>query len=268
VTPSRARSEVDVAVRLRADGPVVAIFECRARGAVADVTWVEQVVTKARDLEGAPSAVLVSTSGFTGPARDKAAAYEHDVRLVTEVEAEEFSEWFRAAHVVRVVTTRQLHGCEVQLTSDDADDFAPATKTAIEQDGLDSAIFQRKAHPPLSARQLFEEWYARTREQLERDVLVDGGPIRRKVPIHFSDPERSLGVETSAGRRAVAAIALDVEMVREARLVPIARATRYIHDHGDLSQAVDFHLGGDLGTLFLHRRPAGPTLVRHRPPDR
>src|SRR6478609_2580379 len=69
--------EVDVAIRASEESPVIAICECRDRAGVEDVTWIEQVVTKARDLEESPPAVLVSSSGFSDAARTKAQTYGH-----------------------------------------------------------------------------------------------------------------------------------------------------------------------------------------------
>lgn len=259
--------EVDVAIRPTWDGPVIAICECRDRAGVEDVTWVEQVVTKARDLEGSPPAVLVSSSGFSAPAREKASAYGHDVRLVTDVTLEEFRSWLQMEHVVLVVCDRGLRGCEIELAPADAEAFAPSVSEALAKDGLAACIFNRQRLWPVSALHIFEEWWKRSQEQVERDVPVDGKPIRRPVPITFRQPDECFSIETELGPRAVAGVLLHVEVTRTQRLVPTSRVTRYSEDGADLVESVEFDLDGNLGTVSLHKVSEGPIHIRWRSPD-
>lgn len=259
--------EVDVSIRASEDGTVIAICECRDRAAAEDVTWVEQVVTKARDLEGSPPAVLVSSSGFSAPAREKAGAYGHDVRLITDVTLEEFRSWFQVEHMVLVVCDRGLRGCDIELTSDDAEAFAPSVSDALKTEGLAACIFQRQRLWPLSAMHIFEEWWKDKREQVERDVPADGKPVRRPVPMIFETPEECLSIETDLGPRSVRALRLHVEVTRTKRLVPASRVTRYSEDSADLAESVEFDLDGGPGTVSLHKMSDGPTHVRWRPQD-
>src|SRR5262245_39374323 len=65
--------EVDASIRLHAgSAPILVTVECRDRVSVQDVTWIEQIASK-RDSVGAARTIAVSSSGFTGPARSKAA---------------------------------------------------------------------------------------------------------------------------------------------------------------------------------------------------
>lgn len=258
---------MDVSIRDTGDGPVIAICECRDRAGVEDVTWVEQVVTKARDLKGSPPAVLVSSSGFSAPAREKAAAYGHDVRLVTNATLEEFQSWFQMEHVILVVCDRGLRGCDIELTPDDAEDFSPSVSEALARDGLGACIFERQRLWPVSAMHIFEEWWKRTQGQVERDVPADGRPVRRPVPITFEQPEESFSVETELGPRPVAAVRLHVEVSRTKRLVPASRVARYSKSDSDLAESVEFDLDGNMGTVSLHKMSDGPIHVRWRPPD-
>lgn len=260
--------EVDVSVRASAEGPVIAICECRDRASAEDVTWIEQVVTKARDLEGSPPAVLVSSSGFSEAAREKVRSYGHDVRLVTDVSLDEFHSWFQLEHVVADETQRGLAGCDIELTGEEDAVFAPAVSKALESDGLNAPIFERATLPAVSANHIFEEWYKRTHDQIKRDVPADGKPFRRAVPITFSEPEACFCVDTETGPRPVAAVRLQVEITRSKRLVPASRVTRYSDQGGgNLAESVEFDLDSDLGTVSLHRMSEGPIHVRYRPEE-
>jgi hypothetical protein len=271
LSPDRVRDtvtgrsrEVDVAVRVSEEGPVIAICECRDRASTEDVTWIEQVVTKARDLEGCPPAVLVSSSGFSKAARQKARSYGHDVRLITDVTLDEFRSWFQVEHVVLEETERRLLGCDIELTSGDAD-FAPMVSDALAEKGLEACIFNRQVRGPVSPMHVFEEWYKQNHDQVQQDVAPDGRPVRRPVPITFTEPGQSLSIETDTGPRPVAGIRLHVEIIRTRQLVPASRATRYSDDRADLAESVEFHLDNKHGTVSLHKLSEGPIHVRYRP---
>jgi hypothetical protein len=259
--------EVDVSIRVSDESPVVAICECRDRAGTEDVTWIEQVVTKARDLEGSPPAVLVSSAGFSEAARVKARSYGHDVRLVTDVSLAEVRSWFQVEHIVLDVLERGLRGCDVELTPDDADGFSAAVSRALTEEGQAAPIFERKALPAVSALQIFEEWWKEKHEIVEHAVPADGRPLRRPVPITFAEPEECFSVETVYGPRAVAALLLHVEITRTKRLVPASRVTRYSEDEGDLAESVEFEFGDGMGTVSLHKLSEGPIHVRYRPGD-
>jgi hypothetical protein len=259
--------EVDVAIRASGEGAVIAICECRDRVGVEDVTWIEQVVTKARDLEGSPPAVLVSSAGFSEAAWKKATAYGHDVRLVTEVTLEEFRKWFAVEHVVLLVTERGLRGCDIELAGEDAEAFSPAVSEALAKEGIKACIFKRQRLWPVSAMHIFEEWWKRAREQVERDVPSDGTPFRRLVPITFQKPEECFSVETNIGPRPVAAVRMHVAITRTKRLVPASRVTRYSKDGDGLAESVEFDLHENMGTVSLHKITEGPIHVRYRPDE-
>ncbi len=259
--------EVDVAIRASDGGRVIAICECRDRANAEDVTWVEQVVTKARDLEDSPPAVLVSSSGFSEPAKEKARNYGHDVRLVTDVTIDEFRSWFQVEHTTVEELERQLLGCAVELTPEDAESFAPELSDLMDKEGLAAAIFDRQKGDPVSPLQVFENWFAEKAEQVQKDVPQDGVPFRRWVPISFSEPEECFSIQTDLGPRSVAVIHLHVQITRSRRLVPVSRATRYSGKDGDLAENIEFHLVDELGTVSFHKVADGPTHVRFRPGD-
>lgn len=74
------RREIDVVVVDAGGAPVLAI-ECRDRKRPADVSWIEQLATKARAL-GVQKTIAVSGSGFSAPALKKAAAAGIETRSI------------------------------------------------------------------------------------------------------------------------------------------------------------------------------------------
>ena len=81
---------------------MLVILECRDRGGVQDVSWIDQVVGK-RDDVGADKAIAVSQSGFTGAAQKHARSVGDRTRdgvLMNLAEAEFM--WDSEKHVVSV----------------------------------------------------------------------------------------------------------------------------------------------------------------------
>lgn len=97
--------EVDVAVWFT-EGTVhyLTTFECRDHSEPQDVAWVEQASAK-RDSVGANKTVLVSTSGFTKPALQKAASLGIEARTLSEVTSAEIDVWCTC----KSVTVAQTH---------------------------------------------------------------------------------------------------------------------------------------------------------------
>lgn len=260
--------EVDVGIRDREGGSLLAFCECRDRRKVADVTWVEQVVTKARDAKGSPPAVLVSASGFTPAAAKKAEHYGHDVRLMRRATVDEIRRWFKVEHTVVIVTSAALHGCEIRLTREGVE-FATETATAIKDHGIKAEIFERAALPPLSPEHFFNEWYRRKFDVITREIPPDGRPLRLSAPTRFEHPEESVRVRTTQGSVPVAQLDLLVEVTRSRRLVPPTRVSSYEGPNVELlAENVEFVLGEGVGTVSVHRLAEGKTVVFFRPQDK
>jgi len=79
------KREVDVSIRMRvATSLVLIVVECRDRNSVQDVTWIEQVEQKSRDLK-ASKVIAVSAEGFSEAALKKAAFLGIETRRMDEI---------------------------------------------------------------------------------------------------------------------------------------------------------------------------------------
>lgn len=77
--------EVDVSIRFAdVDSDRLITVECRDRQNDEDVTWIEQLVTKQKDI-GAWKTYAVSSAGFSGPAIAKAKHNGIEIRLFSEI---------------------------------------------------------------------------------------------------------------------------------------------------------------------------------------
>lgn len=97
------KREVDVSIREKnKTESILMVLECRDRRMKDDVTWIEQLHTKAKDI-GVPKVVAVSSSGFSGGARLKAKHYGIELRTIEEISNENLENWIIPSSLTSIV---------------------------------------------------------------------------------------------------------------------------------------------------------------------
>ena len=91
--------EVDVGIHVPEEkGEIFIAVECRDRGDIEDITWVEQLIAKKRSIQ-ANLIIAVTSSDFTRPAARKASVHGIQLRRVRDFQPEEILEWAEATYV-------------------------------------------------------------------------------------------------------------------------------------------------------------------------
>jgi len=109
--------EVDLTLRKKIDNEeIIIIFECRDRNITSDVIWIEQLVTKVRDLN-AFKVIAVSSSGFTEGAKIKAEYYNIELRSTEEITNEQLMNWIIPSGLYTIVQHHNIVNC-VLLTDE------------------------------------------------------------------------------------------------------------------------------------------------------
>jgi len=91
---SKSPREVDISLRSHTgSSEILVIIECRDRKGTEDVTWIEQLASKRKDV-GAHKAVAVSSTGFSSGAINMAKAEDIELRTLEEVNPNEILLWF------------------------------------------------------------------------------------------------------------------------------------------------------------------------------
>jgi hypothetical protein len=114
-TPDRLRDlvtgelrEVDVSIRFKVGSVEVLItVECRDRVAIQDVTWIEQLATKQKQI-GAAHTIAVSSTGFSEPALKAAHFHGISTRSIESVTDAEIRAWAEELQVYETETTWKL----------------------------------------------------------------------------------------------------------------------------------------------------------------
>jgi len=110
--------QVDATIRFRAGSTdILILIECRDRDRSEDVRWVEEMVMKLRGL-AASKIILVSSTGFTQPARAKAKPYGVELRELSTINANEIHDWFLPHGIVHLFRLVEDARCSVLLADD------------------------------------------------------------------------------------------------------------------------------------------------------
>jgi hypothetical protein len=212
--------EVDVSLRTTVgSADVVVLVECRDRGRVADVTWIEQIKTK-RDAVGASKAIAVASGTFSKTALRAANAYGIDARTLNQVDRTEIKRWAGALQIFQqrisfdhVNITVVLGGTEPlskqvtdffdQLVRDK--NFDSAFIALSGQEGLFSPrqiLQQRQTGPQIGPRPVKVLIPALSSVVISDDPLhsilapvpEDGTPIDREHTIEFADGDAAFAI--------------------------------------------------------------------------
>lgn len=110
--------QVDATIRFRAGSThILILIECRDRDRTEDVRWIEEMVMKLRGL-AASKIILVSSTGFTQPARTKAKHYGVELRELAAINADEIQDWFLPHGVVHLFRLVEDAQCSIVLAAD------------------------------------------------------------------------------------------------------------------------------------------------------
>lgn len=96
--------EVDVSIRHKVGSvELLVTVECRDRIKIQDVTWIEQLATKQKQI-GADHTIAVSSAGFSEPALAAARMHGISARIVDDITDNEIPEWVEGLEVEEVET--------------------------------------------------------------------------------------------------------------------------------------------------------------------
>ena len=215
--------QVDASIRFKVGSvPILITVECRKRDTSEDVTWIEQLATKKDDI-GAAKTIAVSSSGFYGPAVEKAKLKGIEVRQIEKITPDEVMGWLRIKAIQNVIFRSILEGaCEVKLHPADEDTnaepivFDSSVTELLDIDAVNAPIFIRNSDGnaftvnDIVFRSKHKRGFARI---LYRDIPEDGTKAHRNLKINF---ERGIcHVSTAHGPRDLATLSLGFDVYLE-----------------------------------------------------
>ena len=201
--------EIDVSLRGQVGSTTIFVMvECRERTDTADVTWIEQLVSKREDV-AADKAVAVSTSGFSSSARRFADAKGIELRTVEEIGNTEVSSWLGVQEATLEIHEAKHVRTEIELDPprpiSGARELTPDLRRAVALEKAFAKVLRQKADGRMLS--ILDVW------QLVPDAVwiqIERGaaPQRRRVEVDVEGVQ----VETTAGLVDVSSISFQVEL--------------------------------------------------------
>lgn len=235
------RREVDVAIRMTVgSADVLIVVECRDRD-VEDVTWIEQLVAKCRDIKAA-KVIAVSSTGFSAGARQKAAHEAIELRRVEDLSPAAVAGWIQVPCM-----TQYLKRVEVRSALLKPDPAWPGDPEALGRvlraKPLEwtEKIFVHKETGVACGFDVVWSHVGRN-ERIYEGVPTDGAFVERTLDANFPNPKERYQVRTETGLVDIVAIRMSVKLWIETDLVPIDRARAYVGDEGAFAQAVQYRV--------------------------
>ncbi len=220
-----ASRDVDVSIRTRIGSvEILVTVECRDRVAVQDVTWIEQLAAKKKNI-GAARTIAVAASGFSAEATRIAQENAIDLRILDEITAEDIKSWMRMVGIVHIFKDCGLTGSpEIRFFAEEGDE--PDETGSVAGSGPSTAqhIFRGPNDEALSLNDI----WLRADDQMK---------IFDKVPKDDEDhffqltvtPSDNLQLCTPKGRRRVKSVTMPLRLRWKHEAIPLsdAKVVRY-----------------------------------------
>lgn len=252
--------EVDISIRMNLGSiPVLIIVECRDRGDVEDVLWIEQLATKRDDLNAA-KAVAVSTSGFSRSAEDKAKFYGIETRRIDKITSDDIRDWFEGGDMIVYLRKSVIHSVTVDIESNLPDNIeiqideniaGHLTKPDLEAD----VFICKEDGKACSLSTVFLSMPQDGNNDIYRGVPNNGSNIRRTLVMNFPDSRKRYQLPTKSGVLDITRITFVVDLWIERSSIPIKHIYAYMSPETSLVQAVEYEVDieGKRKIISLHR---------------
>lgn len=240
--------QVDVVIRTgKGHREFLTIIECRRHGRKVYTPFVEQVITKQKDL-GANKAIIVSSSGFSDPARKKAKYYGIDCLTIQEAHDTDWHAFIPTDVFIHYLLRWSVSSIAFQT------DVAAAATLPRPTINCDAKLFTRPGEEPKSLHELVQPTVDLYQQEIFKHIR--DGPLRRLFKIHLENP---VYLEFIEGKFAIRDLEVVVEFVLDTSTRPTRSVKKRLYrddTSGELlAQVVDMELELDNQTIevvFIH----------------
>ncbi len=269
---SRGRREVDVAVRGKAgSADFLIVFECRKRKHKDDVTWIEQLASKAKDVR-ASKVVAVSSSGFSETAKTLAEQEGIELRSIESIGDLNLIEWGPFGGFGVIVDHADLFDAEVfghYQEGEDPEQLWHALNSVLEHSDSGDAIFTRSFdNKKMTLTEIWDEALDYDPQVLKRFRPGDP-PIAGKLTVQFlgkdpGEPRSRFYIQTETEHIHIAQITFYALFWAEKPKMLEPTASQYKKADGDsISKSLQYtaKLGQRELQVGVHRLDAKPNQV-------
>lgn len=206
--------EVDVSIRLKSGYiSILIIVECRDRD-IEDVMWIEQLVTKCKNL-GADKLIAVSSTGFTEPAKKSAEHYGIVTQVLSKINPDDIKSWLYGSSVGTCCGFYRFTNISLKLTG--SEHIYPVTNI---EDKL--FLFENGNY---NFNDIFRIEVLNKQQDLFSDVKIDGSKIIKRIDLSilnkYSIKADNLEIYL------IESFVVEVELWYEQQKIPFSKAYRF-----------------------------------------
>ncbi len=252
------KREVDISIRHKVGSvDILILIECRDRAAAQDVTWIEQVVTKTKDLK-ANKVIAVSSSRFTKGALTKADHNGIETRTLDEITVDVIKRWWAVEKIGVRSKFYEMRSVSVALDTDENTD-----EIMKNIDLSEKFIIRAVDQVPHSIYQIFEYLSS---EISEWDNLPPNGPILRKEVNANIDQNAKLFIRHQHKEYNITQINFIVDLSIRFSEAPIHKISSYNKGAETISEVIEYKdiLGDNTFHVF---KDAKGIKMRISPPN-
>ena len=254
--------EVDVSIRNSREKsqPVVLIIECRDRVAVQDVLWIEQLVTKQKDIE-IPKIIAVSSSGFSSSAMKKAEFHKIETRSTKEVTLKDFAGWLGLDSLTLYEEHWWVDDIEIELYG------APSNTQPSEMVQL--KIQEQKKYAPVFVRvsdgvaltldEIITVWEKKNGSRFS-GVPRDGVPVGRFISQPIEND--ALSIDTTTGTHFIKLMNISLGLRIDVKNVPLTQLLTYSDAVRPLAEVAEWRLANGLVVSLIRDLTKGQIRVK------
>jgi hypothetical protein len=222
--------EVDASIRFKIGTvDILLTVECRKRGSVSDVTWIEQLATKRLKI-GASKTIAVSARGFSEAARLCADRYGIELRMLDDIGPEQIDTWIDETGFVSMHREFSNITCAVECSNG----------KLLELDGFDERFLHPKIEgyfPALLFITVLEDsndevfWRVSLDGTITDVELILGGAHHRfrGEPILDSIAHGALKVKTQQGDEEVLTLTIHAKIKYVTQLIDHRAGMHYLY---------------------------------------
>lgn len=230
------KREVDISIRFSiGTHEFLTIIECRNRKKVDDVTWIEQIIIKSKNLK-ANKIIMVSTSGFTENAKKLAKHENITLRTLEELTAEETIDWFNFLY--RKQNWELIH---MNITPG----FFPYQKRLKKKEiktqkyNLEDKIIKSPSGEYVNFKDVINSIINENNKVLFGDIIDNNPPIEKELNVKFDSKIKYL-IEIEGITCYIDKMNIKCKYWVEAKKIPLKKLLKYKENNTDLLDQLYF----------------------------
>lgn len=247
------KREVDISIRFKVGThEFLTVIECRDRKKSQDATWIEQIVTKTRNIH-ANRVIAVSTSGFTDGAK-KLAEHENVIlRTLRDFKADEAIEWMDK--VTFELRERQWDPINMQIELID-EKLKDESKGKLKEMNIQFNLHKKEFKVAstgeyVSINDIINSANKNNGDFLFNDLNDGDPPVIKRALLEFAQENKHF-IEIDDKNYYIKFMDVELKCWVETKIIPLKKALRYEENHKPVLDKVDYEFSTlDKKKVFL-----------------